>query len=260
MLTTQTMIITRCLGLEAAATWSVGTKAFTLVVQLAGKLYEPVAPILSEMWVRGELTRIITRTRDVLVLCLLVAVFCGCGLALANAEFVELWTRGRIVWHWSFDLLLAVWLCDLIANRVLSLPVLVSKDLGLLGFAYLAEGAIFVCLGLWLVPSTGLGGLIALSLVCSMLSGGYLLFRNRRYSLGQAHFWDLKIWALPIGLTVGLAAISVGVAAATSQLETLPRLLSRVAVLGTAGAAVAIFAGRRFGILQRLGNRLGGRR
>ena len=257
MLTTQTMIITRCLGLEVAATWSVGTKAFTLIVQLVGKLYEPVAPILSEMWVRGELTRIIVRTRDVLVLCLLVAVFCGCGLALANAEFVELWTRGRIVWHWSFDLLLAVWLCDLIANRVLSLPVLVSKELGLLGFAYLAEGACFVGLGLWLVPRTGLGGLIILSLACSAVSGGYLLFRNHRYSHGQIRFWDRAVWIMPISMAAGLVAVSIGTALATGQLATLPRLISRVAVLGSAGAAGAVFAGRRFGIFQRLGNRWG---
>ena len=255
MLTTQTMIITRCLGLETAATWSIGSKVFTLIYQLVGKLYEPVGPILGEMWVRGELTRIIIRTRDVLVLCLLVAVFCGCGLALGNAAFVELWTRGRIVWHWSYDLLLAVWLCDLIANRVLSLPVLVSKELGFLGLAYLAEGGIFVGLGLWLVPRTGLGGLILLSLACSVLSGGYLLFRNRHYSRGQTHFWDWKVWALPAGVAAGLVALSIGAALATGGLALLPRLLVRVAVLGAGGAVAAFFAGRRFGVLQKLGDR-----
>lgn len=255
MLTTQTMIITRCLGLEAAAIWSVGSKAFTLIFQLVAKLYEPVCPILSEMWVRGELTRIIVRTRDVLVLCLLVAVFCGCGLALGNAAFVELWTRGRIVWHWSFDLLLAIWLCDLIVNRVLSLPVMVSKDLGLLGYAYLVEGGIFVGLGLWLVPRTGIGGLILLSLACSAISGGYLLFRNHRYSRGQAHFWDWSVWALPVGVAVGIVALSICVAIATGGLAVLPQLLIRVAVLGVGGAAAAFFAGRRFGVLQKLGDR-----
>ena len=252
MLTTQTMIITRCLGLEAAAAWSIGTKVFTLVVQLVGKLYESVGPILSEMWIRGERTRIVHRTRDVLVLCLLVSVFCGCGLALGNSAFVRLWTGGRIEWHWSFDLLLAVWLCDLIANRVLSLPVLASKELGLLGFVYLLEGVAFVGLGFWILPRAGIGGLLILTLLCSLISGCYLLGRNRRYSRDQIRFWDRATWGPPILAGGALVAISITVTLATESLPALPQLLARVTVLGIAGAAAAIMAAHKSGLLRKV--------
>ena len=255
VLTAQPMIITRTLGLEAAASWAVGTKVFTLMLQLVLNLYQSSGPILNEMWARKETLQMMKRVRDVLILCLLVAVFCGCGLALGNAAFVELWTHGRIVWHWSFDLLLAIWLCDLVVNRVLSVPVLVSKELGSLGLVYLLEGGLFVGLGLWLVPRTGLVGLILLALACSVVSGGYLLFRNHRYSHGQTSFWDRTIWVLPIGAMVALVAVCIGAAFATGELATLPRMITRLAVLATTAGAIAIVVGNRLGMFQKLGTR-----
>jgi O-antigen/teichoic acid export membrane protein len=252
MLTTQTMIVTRCLGLEAAAAWSVGTKVFTLLVQVVGKLFEPVGPILSEMWVRGERTRIVNRTRDVLVLCLVVSVFCGCGLTICNSTFVRLWTHGRIDWHWSFDLLLAVWLCDLIVNRILSLPVLASKELRLLGTVYVVEGVVFVSVGLWLVPRAGIVGLIALSLLCSLISGSYLVARNRGYSRNQVHFWEWATWNPAILVSSLLVATGIAVTLATDNLPALPQFITRVVALCTAGAAAAITAGQRTGLLRKL--------
>ena len=63
------------------------------------------------------------------------------------------------------------------------------------------------------------------------------------------------MWALPAGVAAGLVALSIGAALATGGLALLPRLLVRVAVLGAGGAVAAFFAGRRFGVLQKLGAR-----
>ena len=50
----QTLILTRILGVELAATWSVCTRTFTFVTQLIYRIFQYSAPALAEMIVRGE--------------------------------------------------------------------------------------------------------------------------------------------------------------------------------------------------------------
>ena len=246
MITTQPLIIARTLGLEAAAGWAIGTKVFTLMTQMALNLYQASGPIFGEMWTRGESDRMMRRSRDLLIVCLLACVACGCGLAIGNTAFVNLWTRGKILWSPVYDLLLAVWLCDLVANRVLSLPILVSKALRGLRFVYLLEGVVFVAAALWIVPATGITGLLVLSLTCSLISGVYLVWRNHALNPGAFRFWDQAAWTLPVGLMATLIAASVIVAIGTRSLPVQTQFLLRCGLLAIAIALVGVVSLRRF--------------
>jgi O-antigen/teichoic acid export membrane protein len=61
----QLMIITRTMGLGAAAIWSVSTKLFTLVYQLITKIEGTAIVFFSEMMVRGERSRLELRFRHI---------------------------------------------------------------------------------------------------------------------------------------------------------------------------------------------------
>ena len=58
IMASQTIVITRMLGLEAAAIWSVGLRVFNLVSQLIWRISDMSGPAFAEMMVRGEITAI----------------------------------------------------------------------------------------------------------------------------------------------------------------------------------------------------------
>ena len=54
----QTIIVTRTLGLDATAAWAVGTKMFNLIVSAHVPAFGAALPGLYEMLVRGETRRL----------------------------------------------------------------------------------------------------------------------------------------------------------------------------------------------------------
>jgi O-antigen/teichoic acid export membrane protein len=65
IISSQTVLVSRQLGLEAAALWSVMTKAFTLVSQIVWKIVSNAMPAFAEMHVRGEWERMWSRYRAI---------------------------------------------------------------------------------------------------------------------------------------------------------------------------------------------------
>ena len=64
----QTLVITRTLGLEATAVWSIASKLFMLSQQLVYRLLDFSLAAFSEMMVRGEKARLQERFRDLVIL------------------------------------------------------------------------------------------------------------------------------------------------------------------------------------------------
>jgi O-antigen/teichoic acid export membrane protein len=58
IMATQSVIVSRTMGLVAVAAWVVGTKAFAFVSQLIYQFYDFSGPAFSEMIVRGEQERL----------------------------------------------------------------------------------------------------------------------------------------------------------------------------------------------------------
>ncbi len=64
----QTILLTRMLGLQAAATWSICTRAFTLTTQVIFKIFDYACAALAEMIVRQEKERLLFGFRSMIVL------------------------------------------------------------------------------------------------------------------------------------------------------------------------------------------------
>jgi O-antigen/teichoic acid export membrane protein len=90
----QVVIITRTLGLTAAAVWTIATKTFLLAQQIVARISDFSSSALGEMVVRAERERLQRRFRELLTLTASVAVFAGASIAVCNGSFIAVWLKG----------------------------------------------------------------------------------------------------------------------------------------------------------------------
>ncbi|MBI5775068.1 MAG: oligosaccharide flippase family protein [Verrucomicrobia bacterium] len=251
ILASQTLVITRCLGLSGAAVWTVCTKSFTLLCQLLWRIFDASAPAFSEMIVRGERERIFHRFRDLTILTASVSGVAAVLLALCNGPFVALWTKGRLAWSAGNDLLLALCLIVQAVNHCHSCLVLLTKEIGFLRFIYLGEGVAFVTLAALVAAWGGMPVILLCSLGCSIVfSLAYGIHRTTRYfNVGWREAggdWSLPLVKILAVLTPAAAVLGWALAAQADGL--------RLGVSGAVGGALGGLLFFRWGIpasLQR---------
>ena len=199
IMASQTIVITRMLGLPAAAVWSIGLRVFSLVSQVVWRISDMSGSAFAEMMVRGEMDRLRERFRAVVMLTASLGGFAAVSFALCNSLFIPLWTHGKIQWPAVNDVLLALWLILMAVSRCYSGLVVLTKKVGFMRYVYFMEGAVFVILSLLVARRGGLAAIIACSILCTTLfSGMYSLRRISRYfnlPLREAG-WD---WLRPMG-------------------------------------------------------------
>lgn len=157
---TQIIIITKAIGLEAAAVWSVGTKVFITAQMLAFRIFDYCYAAFSEMAVRQEWGRLRDRYRDAIGLVAAVAILTCVIAGVCNTPFLSVWTHGRIKWHWSISLLAALHtIVFCIASRYMPITTIL-KDVGFAKYIDFIKGALFVLLGYWLAKRWGFTGIL----------------------------------------------------------------------------------------------------
>lgn len=103
------LLISRLLGLDAAAVWAVCSRPFAILRQIVTRPFDVALPMLTEQFVRGEMKKVTKRWIDLSQLVLCVS---GCVFAVAavnNNQFVSLWTHGKIHWDATNDWMLALY-------------------------------------------------------------------------------------------------------------------------------------------------------
>ena len=208
----QTLILTRLLGLKAAAVWTVCTKIYPFFRETISRIFDYSSSALAEMIVRGERELLLRRFRQIAVLSVNLAVAAGALLAAANGPFVKVWTSGELGWPAWNDLLLGVWLVDLLVVRTHCGFVGQTKAFRFMRYIYFIEGFAFVGLT---VLFHRLGGEITMmlitSIVCSLcFTFSYGLWRTREYF--HLTWGDLARWhrsTLALAATVAPAALLV---------------------------------------------------
>jgi len=232
----QAPVITRTLGLEAVAVWSVATKLFMLAQQLVYRLLDFSLAAFSEMIVRGEKERLRTRFRDLIILTGSASAAVGVTMALCNRAFLSLWTHDRISWPIENDILMACSLMVYSSTRCHIGMACITKKVGALKYVYFAEGLAFVLLGLLWAPTLGLSGVILAGILTSLgLSGVYGVRRSSK-------FFELKAreivfdWLRPPLLVCG--CVFVAALAIWYPTKTLTPLIQLI-VCGVIMAAIA---------------------
>lgn len=178
----QAIIITRTLGLEIAAVWSVCTKLFLFAGEFIWRISNYAEPMYAEMMARGEHDRLRTRFRDIVTVSGTISAFVAVCLAVGNGPFVQLWTQGKIFWSPWTDLLLGLWLVSRTIIRCHVNLILISKKIGFLRFVVFAEGVSFVALALFVSGTGGVPAIVGMSILTSLLlTGNYSTRRNAEY-------------------------------------------------------------------------------
>ena len=256
IMASQTIIITRMLGLEVAALWFVGLRLFNLVTQVVWRMADMSGPAFAEMMVRGKEIRLRERYQALATLTASFGAFLAVSFSLCNSLFIPLLTHGKFHWPVLNDLMLGLWIIVLALQHCHSAFVLATKQIGFMRYVYFVEGVVFVTLSLLVARRGGLAAIIACSVVCStVFSGAYGAWRVARYfrlSVREVA-WDwlqpmfkVLLFYLPVaGLTWWLSAPASGLA----------RLVIHAAVAGSLGFILFL----RFGIPLSFQNELLGR-
>jgi O-antigen/teichoic acid export membrane protein len=187
----QLIIVTRTMGLHAAAIWSVSTKLFTLVYQLVIKIEGTAIFFFDEMMVRGETDKLATRFRQIYQLTAATAVVALAVVATVNRPFVSVWAEPSLSWSLSLSILLG---CCVLLNSVTRCGgdlIIHTKNIAAFRYIYFCEAIAFVALALWASASFGFYGVMAASLLCLLgFRGTYTTFRMAHYfNLPARTFW-----------------------------------------------------------------------
>jgi O-antigen/teichoic acid export membrane protein len=259
----QTILISRGLGLEMVAAWSIGTKVFSMVWLVTRRILDFSVPPLAEMLVRKEYTLLRERFRAVTVVSALIGSLAAVLIAACNTPFVFVWTHGKITWTTGKDILLGAWLIALAVRHCHISLVGVTKDIRFMRFIFIVEGLIFVVIASVAERWAGLAGLIGSSVACTVgISGLFGMWRSSEYF--GISLWEVAWnWLKPLRRALlALVPLTVAVCWLTEPLTEWARVLLRGILLGSLGICLIL----RYGLptelkrelAQRLPNSIGG--
>ena len=174
----QLMILSRFAGLNVAATFAIGTKAYSMFQQFTGKIIDASLPILTEMFVQGDIDKLNHRFINVVSITAFLATLGAAILLAGNTAIVGFWTSGSIFWSMPYDALLAALL---LANS--SSRCLISVFVSMLGYRpvrhiYFLEGCVFIALAIPATRFFGIPGVLGASLICHLLITLHLSFKE----------------------------------------------------------------------------------
>jgi O-antigen/teichoic acid export membrane protein len=259
IMASQTMIITRRLGLESAAAWYAGTRAFNLVCQALWRIMIVSAPALSEMMVRGEQGKLEERFKHILVVSASLSGVAAVAFAACNSLFVNVWTglsgHQSIAWPARNDVLLGVWMILLSLVTCHNYLVLISKQIRFMRFVYFIEGAVYVGMA-WYLSAWGLPAVIACSVICTaFFTYFYGMWRSSRYfdaSLVQVGFtWLWPMWKALIAYVPIVAASWFLVL----PLSPIGRLVALAVICGITGSLIMVRLGLPAELREELARR-----
>ena len=178
----QTIIVTRALGLEASAIWAICTKTYSLVCQLAWRINDFSFPALTEMVIRRERERFFHRFNDIVMVTASFSALIGVVFAISNNAFVAVWTSGKVSWPMGNNILLGCWLVITSILRCLTNQGLMIKQIGFYRYIYFIEGLIYFGLANLVAPWGGFPAIIGTSILCSLcFSMAYGMRRTVNY-------------------------------------------------------------------------------
>ncbi len=178
----QLIIVTRTMGLTAAAGWSVSTKLFSLVYQLVTRIEGTAIVFFAEMMVRGETTKLADRFRQIYQITAGVCVAALTIVVAINGFFVSAWATPSLAWSVSLSALMALVIFLNVLARCNGDLIIHSKNIAGFRYVYFFEAATFVALALWFASSLGFYGILGASLLCLLIfRGTYTTWRMARY-------------------------------------------------------------------------------
>ncbi len=176
----QIMVISRWVGLEPAAVFSVVTKTYFLAQQIGNKIAQNSVAGLTEIFVRGDRQVFLKRSLDIFLWVIGLCTWMGMALVLVNGAFVDLWTSSKIQSSATLDGWLGGWLLASVLIFSCIEFFMAQGNLRPIRFVRLGEGVLLLAGCFWGAQSFGLSGVLAASLVASSVSLTFCLFHLSR--------------------------------------------------------------------------------
>lgn len=234
----QLIVISRTLGLSAAAVWAIANKAFPVAFQSVSRIFDFSGSALGELHIRGEQEKLRRRYADVLSLTASAAIFAGAALAICNSNFLVVWTKGAIAWPRRNDVLLGLLLALTCVTRC---PIGLSgylKKIGGMRWIYFFEGASFIVASLLVAPHWGMTGILVTAILANAVwSGSYGLLRTAEFfGVTKTHVLG---WLKAAGAFALLMAPIVALLWWTaSRMPALGGLFANSAIMATLGLSL----------------------
>jgi O-antigen/teichoic acid export membrane protein len=181
----QLIIVTRTMGLTAAAIWSVSTKLFALVYQLVTKIEGTAIVFFAEMMVRGETDKLAARFRQIYQMTAGICIVTLAIMVTINRPFVSVWADPALAWPLFLSSLMAVFVFLNALMRCSGDFIIHTKRIAGFRYVYFAEAIAFVALSLLLSTRFGFYGVLGASIVC------LILFRATYTTRRMAHYFGL---------------------------------------------------------------------
>ena len=176
----QIMVISRWVGLEPAAVFSVVTKTYFLAQQIGNKIAQNSVAGLTEIFVRGDRQAFLRRSMHIFLFVTGLCSWMGMALILANGAFVDLWTSSKIQSSPALD----GWLGGLLLASVLIFSCIeffmAQGNLRPIRFVRVGEGILLLAGCFWGAQSFGLPGVLAASFAATCTSLAFCLFHLSR--------------------------------------------------------------------------------
>jgi O-antigen/teichoic acid export membrane protein len=208
----QAILVTRILGLETGAIWTICSRTVTLATQVIYRFFDLSCPVLAEMLVRGERDRLFGRFRSIVVLSTSMGLLAAVSLLTCNSAFVAWWTAGRVQWPTGNNALLSLWLIICVVSHPHVGLVGQTKQFRFLRWIFFLEGILFVGLAVLTMPSGGLMAMVASSVAAGLMcSFPYSLWRTQQqFGLKWKEvLWEwsrpglrLAAWVAPLAMVV----------------------------------------------------------
>lgn len=253
----QIILITRQLGLEAAAIWVICTRSYTIIVQVIYRIFDNSCPALAEIIVRRDTPRLLYRFRSIVVVSASAAVFAGVVFALCNQPFVRVWTDGKASWPVTNDILLAVALVISVIVRCHVGLTGQTKELRMMRFVPFLEGLWLAGLSLPVLRWSGVAGMLLVAITGTLLvTFPYSTWRTANYF--QLPWSQVAAnWSWPtMRLALLLAPIASIIYLSTRPLSPLLQLILNGVVAGAVGAWLLARYGLNSDLRQELSERL----
>lgn len=164
----QIIILSKWVSLEAAASFAIGTKFFTMGQQFSGRIMDSASPGLTELYVRNQRQRFQERYGEIFVLTGFLSTLLGIGLVCGNTLIVSIWTSGKITWNPRLDLLLALLLILTSGTRCTMSIFNIVAFLRPVRHAYFWEACVFLILAIPASGHFGIAGVLMAALIAHL--------------------------------------------------------------------------------------------
>lgn len=206
-----TLLVSRLLGLDAVATYSICLKPFQILRTIAARPFDFSITMLCDMYILGDRERMAQRWAQIVQISGLVAGAFFATAAACNGSFVEVWTHGRTTWddhnNWLVGLLYLV----MTVCRCFSGMAGVGRHIGKLKYLYFVELTLIVAFSVLLAPRYGVGAILAIQilslLICSTPAGVQEIARLTNWPVSKVLYQSLY----PMVLILPIVFLAAGV-------------------------------------------------